>query len=106
MLWHDEHLVTNAEKRRAVRMLQREYNCVAIRCSNTLNQGQYPILIKSRMRLHQVKGEHDIRARERLTIIPFHSRAYCECQLRQVAGVCFARGQPWLGLTIIQICEV
>src|SRR5258708_35143680 len=87
MLGHDENLVTNTEERSAIRVLQREYHCTAISRSNTLDQRQYPILVKSRMRLHQVKGELDIRACESLAVIPFHAGAQSECQLRQIAGV-------------------
>src|SRR5450755_3171988 len=87
MLGHNINLATNVEKRSAICMLQREYHGIAIRCSDALDEGHYPILIKRGMRLHEAKGERDIRAGKRLTVTPFHPGANCECQLCQIAGV-------------------
>src|SRR6185437_10208663 len=75
MLRHNENLVTNTEERGAIRVLQRKYDGTAIRRSHILDQRQYTVLVKSRMLLHQVKGEHDIRTGKRLAIVPLYSRA-------------------------------
>src|SRR5258708_19893406 len=71
MLGHDENLVTNTEERSAIRVLQREYRCTAISRSNTLDQRQYPILVKSRMRLHRVNCELNTPPCKTLAILPF-----------------------------------
>ena len=87
MLWHNENLVPNTEKRGAISMLQREYHGASIRSINTLDDRQYAVLVKGRMLHHQVEGELDIRAREGLSVIPLHICAQLERQLRQIAGV-------------------
>src|SRR6266849_5637841 len=106
MLWHDEDLVANTEERGAIGVLQREYDGAAIRCCNTLDYRQNAVLVKGGILLHQIKGELDVRARERLAIIPFHVCAQLECQLRQIGGVRSAAGQPGRGLAGIQVGEV
>src|SRR2546423_9366954 len=107
MLWHDEHLVTNTEDRCTIGVLQREYNGAAIGCINTLEKSSPKrILVKCRILLHQVKGKLDISACQRLSVIPFHVCAQLKGQLRQIAGVALAAGQPGRGLTSIQVCEV
>src|SRR5579859_7842708 len=107
MLRHNEHLVANAEERGTIRVLQREDDRAAIGRAYALENGCPEwTLVKGGMLLHQVEGEHNIRAGEGLPVVPFHICAQLACQLSQIGGIGAATRQPGRGLTGVQVGEV
>src|SRR5579859_1853496 len=100
-------LVANTEERRAISMLQSEDDRAAIGCVHALEDScPERTLVKGGMLLHQVKGEHHIRAGERLPVVPFHVCAQLASQLCQIGRVGAATRQPGRGLTGVQVGEV